>query len=517
MAKTPFNSPILLDTGISLGDEGKGRLIPEVIQELQTQSGRRDIVGLVMKVNGGANSGHTCGGLKLNLFPAGVISSDIPVLGIGAGVVADPHKFIWEAAYIEHAGYPVMNRLLIDERTMVSDIGHRLLDLAWEYYRVEILGEEKRGSTGRGISPAYMDETAQFQITYDEFRADERRFRSRMAARLERAVRTIQHVCRVPEPVWRGFFATLTQAEQRANANLIELGLFPETAFDYTRYLGEHPFELKVALITEDYWKAGQQLAQRVGNLREVILQLLLDNRYLIGEFGQAYWLDKRGGFSPNVTASHTMAAEFFLSAGVPLQPAHIFGVCKAYDTKVGTHHFPCQFPEGHPLGERLKRLEFGTTTGRQRMVGWFDAVEKGDAIRYGGCHDLVINKLDALSFGGDWQQGNLLVCTGYRLPDGTVLRHVPRDSAIHRKVEPVYEAFPCWQEDISSVRTFADLPAAARRYVAGMVKATLSVAYGPEVDWPQKLPNLRYIGVGPEPSQIITDVPDTRDLLKLV
>lgn len=517
MAKTPFKSTILLDTGISLGDEGKGRLIPEVIQELQAQNCRQDIVGIVMKVNGGANSGHTCGGLKLNLFPAGVISSDIPILGIGAGVVADPHKFLQEAAYIEHAGYPVMNRLLIDERTMVSDIGHRLLDLAWEYYRVNILGEEKRGSTGRGISPAYMDETAQFQITYAEFRSDSKAFKTRMKARLERAVRTIQYVCQVPESTWRDFFTTLTQAETRANAYLIEHGLFKTEDFDFTRYLGSSPFSLDVDQITSDYWSAGQQLVHCVGNLREAVLNNLKNGRYLIGEFGQAYWLDKRGGFSPNVTASHTLAAEFFLSAGVPLQPAHIFGVCKAYDTKVGTHHFPCQFPEGHPLGERLKRLEFGTTTGRQRMVGWFDAVEKGDAIRYGGCHDLVINKLDALSYGGDWQDGELLICTGYRLSDGTTLHHVPRDSALHQTVEPVYKAFPGWAEDISQVRSFAGLPSAAQRYVAGMVLATLNVAYGSRIDWPKNLPNLRYIGVGPEPSQIITDVPDTLQLIQLL
>jgi adenylosuccinate synthase len=259
------------------------------------------------------------------------------------------------------------------------------------------------------------------------------------------------------------------------------------------------------------------KLAGNVGNVREEVLRLLREGRYLIGEFGQAYWLDKRGGFSPNVTASHTVPAEFFLSAGIPLQTAHIFGVCKAYDTKVGTHHFPCQFPEGHPLGERLKKLEFGTTTGRQRMVGWFDAVEKGDALRYGGCSDLVINKLDALSYGGDWQGGELLICTSYRTPDGKVLQHVPRDIAIHRTVAPVYRQYAGWAEDISTVRNFDNLPLAAKRYVAAMVESTLRIAYGEPSLWPRELPNLRYIGVGPEPSQIITDVPETLELIKLV
>ena len=161
--------------------------------------------------------------------------------------------------------------------------------------------------------------------------------------------------------------------------------------------------------------------------------------------------------------------------------------------------------------------MEFGVTTGRQRMVGWYDAVEKGDAIRYGGLQDMVINKIDALSYGGDWQPGGeLLICTAYRTPDGSVIRHVPRDMATHRSLKPVYIQLPGWEEDISKVRTFDNLPINAKRYVAAMMKATLTVAFGEEAKWPNELPNLRYLGVGPDPDQIIRDIPGTRELVRL-
>jgi adenylosuccinate synthase len=181
----------------------------------------------------------------------------------------------------------------------------------------------------------------------------------------------------------------------------------------------------------------------------------------------------------------------------VALQPAHTLGVCKGYDTKVGTHIFLCQFPEDHPLGKQLSKLEFGVTTGRQRMVGWYDAVEKGDAIRYGGCQDIVINKIDALTYSGDWTTGGeLLICVAYRKSDGSLVNHVPRDMETHR--------------------TFDNLPLNAKRYVATMMKATLEVAYGDLAKWPDIVPNLRYIGVGPDPDQIIRDVPATRELIRL-
>jgi len=391
----------------------------------------------------------------------------------------------------------------------VSDLTHRLLDLAWEDYRSTVLREEPRGSTGRGITPAYGDETGQWQITYADFLGGPNYFARKLAQRADRACRTIQHVCRVNEETWKGFFARLTQAELRANEEGIALGVIEKDELDFHQFIGAEPFTLNIPALTEVYWTAGTQLAKNIGEVRELILRELAAGHTVIGEFGQAYWLDKRHGYSPNVTASHTFTPEFFESAGIPVQRIHTFGVAKAYDTKVGTHTFLTQIEDTHPLAAKLKQLEFGATTGRQRMVGWFDAVEKGDVLRYGGYQDLMINKIDALSGAAE-----LLICTAYADAAGKQYTHVPRNEALRKTLQPVYARLPGWTEDICGVRRFADLPKNARLYTAAMVRSLVQVAYGDKP--PAALPNLRYLGVGPEPSQIIKDVPPTAELIAL-
>ncbi len=505
-----------------MGDEGKGRLIPEIIAELEASTGLADPVAIVMKVNGGANSGHTAGGLKLNLLPAGVVAPGVATLALGAGVVADPRKLWWELQPLDLAGYAVRCRLVIDERCMVSDINHRLLDLAWEDYRVARLGQEARGSTGRGITPAYMDEVGQWQIFYADFCGSKDGFARRMKGRVDRACHTIQHVCGVSEETWFAFFDTLSTAEARANQASIDAGVFPAGEFDFKRFATAEPFRLNVDAVIDAWWTAGSSLAENIHDLREYVLAALHQQRYVIGEFGQSYWLDKRQGFSPNVTASHTYTPEFFQSAGIPVQPVHTVGCCKAYDTKVGTHVFLTRIEDEHPLGERLKKLEFGTSTGRQRMVGWFDAVEKGDALRYGGFEDMVLNKLDALTLDPDWQIKSLRVCTHYEEPSGKPVHHVPRDDALRRTLRPVYTELPGWTEDIRDVRSFHKLPRAAQLYVAFCFRAVLDVGGRLKGETmvdaePGHLPNLRYIGVGPDPDQIIKDIPATPQLLALL
>jgi adenylosuccinate synthase len=289
-------------------------------------------------------------------------------------------------------------------------------------------------------------------------------------------------------------------------------GTFGADEFDFSQFRGGAPFTLNLERLTEVYWKAGTALARNIGDVRELVRRELRAGRTIIGEFGQAYWLDKRHGFSP--TSSHTFTPEFFESANIPVQPIHTFGVAKAYDTKVGTHTFITEIEGGHPLGDKLRHLEFGTSTGRQRMVGWYDAVEKGDTLRFGGFQDLMINKLDALTHSGDWS-GDLLVCTAYETSSGERVHHVPRNGAVRRTLRPVYTRHRGWSEDVSKVRRFSDLPAAAQGYVGSMIKAVLDVAYEGE-SRPRRLPNLRYLGVGPLPSQIIKDVPSTEELIQL-
>ena len=455
---TPFKSQLIADTGISTGDEGKGRVILEIINELREQTGNKDAVAAVMKVNGGANSGHTVAGLKLNLLPGGVADPDVPHLLIGGGVVADPRKFLWETTYAEQNGHVALKRLMIDERCMVSDLCHRLLDFALEDYRVHVLKESPRGSTGRGITPAYFDEVGQFQIFYADFLGSKEAFERKMQVRMDRSLRTIEHVCQVTPERWSTFLKTLTEAETRAHQAIIKSGAVEEADFDFGQFAGKDPFSLDAEALIDAYWHAGQLLATQIGDVREAVLKAQDKGQYIIGEFGQAYWLDKRHGFSPNVTASHTFTPEFFQSAGIPVQPIHNIGCCKAYDTKVGTHVFLSEIDLKHPLSTKLRKLEFGATTGRQRMVGWYDAVEKGDTLRYGGYQDLVLNKLDALSHSDDWQ-GDLQICTAYSDPEGKILHHVPRNDTYRRNLKPVYKTVPGWSEDISGVRSFADLP----------------------------------------------------------
>ncbi len=512
MALQPFTSKLIADVGISMGDEGKGRLIAEIAEELRESTGIRTPVGTVLKVNGGANSGHTAAGLKLNLLPAGVAETEIRTLGIAAGVVADPRKLWWEIRPLEEKGYPILSRLVIDERTMVSDPTHRLLDLAWEHYRFSVLREEPRGSPARGITPAYQDETGQWQIYFNDFLGPKDHFAGKMRGRIDRAIKVIRHVCQLDEAGWTDAFDKLTAAEARANEESIRMGTFSRTEFDFTRFRGEAPFTLRADALIDAYWSAGTALGERIQDLREILLQDLKEEKYIIGEFGQSFWLDKRHGFSPNVTASHTYTPEFFMSAGIPNQPIHTFGVAKAYDTKVGTHTFLTKMADAQPLTEILEKLEFGTSTGRQRMVGWFDAVEKGDALRYGGFQDLMINKLDALSHREGWD-GELRICVAYEDADGRRYHRVPRRDSLRRELKPVFQTYPGWREDLSGIRRFADLPPAAKAYFAGMVRSIIACAYHDE-PWPAELPNVRYLGVGPDPSQIIKDIPPTPELL---
>jgi adenylosuccinate synthase len=498
-------------SGISMGDEGKGRVVHEILEQIENDSG--EPAAGVMKVNGGANAGHTAAGLELNLLPSGVGNPRVQKLLIGAGVVADPRKFLWEAKPLEARNISVLSRLLIDEKAQVSDLTHRLLDLAWENYRVKQLGMESRGSTGRGISPAYSDETGQWQIFYLAFKQDRKLFASALQGRVQRAMDTIRHVCKVSEEDWASFFVSLKETELQANRESIEEEIFPPDEFDFTLFQGKDCFSLEFDFLEEVYWQAGSKLASSIGDVRSVLLESKKSRRPVVAEFGQAYWLDKRHGFTPNVTASHTTGAELFHSGGIPLQDVREIGCCKAYDTKVGTHHFLTKIDhETDLLGKKLAKMEFGTSTGRQRMVGWFDSVEKGNALRYGGFDELVINKLDALSMDQGWDE-KLRICTAYRFPDGTLTTSVPRSEEIRRTLAPVYEMLDGWNEDLSAITSYQQLPKEAKAYLCRMIGSLLEVAY-PDGHANFKLPQIRFIGVGPDPGQIISDVPTTEKLI---
>ena len=187
----------------------------------------------------------------------------------------------------------------------------------------------------------------------------------------------------------------MTAAEQRANAEGIQLGAFSPPEFDFGRFRGPEPFTLDLAALTRTYWEAGTALSANIGEVRELIRRELRAGRTVIGEFGQAYWLDKRHGFSPNVTASHTYTPEFFESAGIPVQRIHTFGVAKAYDTKVGTHTFLTRMDDAHPLAAKLKQIEFGTGQMKNDKAEILDADGKPDwSWHTAQFHDIQTNRI---------------------------------------------------------------------------------------------------------------------------
>ena len=503
--------PLVSVIGISMGDEGKGRVVHEILEH-QKRTNNEPAAG-VMKVNGGANAGHTAAGLKLNLLPSGVGDPDVATLLIGAGVVADPRKFLWEAKPLAARGLQVMNRLLIDQKCQMSDLSHRLLDLAWENYRVHQLGMASRGSTGRGISPAYGDETGQWQIFYQSFLESKDAFVLLMKQRCQRALDTIRWVCKVDEPTWFQFFDTLSKAENRANQASIDENIFPKEEFEFKRFLGNEPFSLNIDSVIDVYWQAGKALENCIGDGRDFLIDSTQKKKLIVAEFGQAYWLDKRHGFTPNVTASHTTSAELFHSGGIPIQPLTQIGCCKAYDTKVGTHHFLTQIDHlSDPWGKKLAKLEFGTSTGRQRMVGWFDAVEKGNALRYGGFDQIVINKLDALTLDSTVST-ELKICTAYEFPDGRITRSVPRNESLRQTWKPIYKCMQGWTEDLRGITQFEELPEQAKQYISEMFSSLVEVAFPNGING-ITLPKIRFIGIGPNPGEIISDTPSPEDLL---
>ncbi len=497
--------------GISMGDEGKGRVVHEILDEIHQSSGTP--AECVMKVNGGANAGHTAAGLKLNLLPSGVGNPHVKHLVIGSGVVADPRKFLWEAKPLEAKGIEVIKRLAIDEKCLVSDISHRLLDLAWENYRTNQLGESKRGSTGRGITPAYNDETGQWQIFYQSFKGERQSFSRKLKERITRTLNTIQYVCQVSEEDWFSFFKILTEAESKANNPSITDQVFDKSEFSFEKFMTDKPYSLNIDELEKSYWQAGQELRGCIKDARNLLLESNENKKAIVAEFGQAFWLDKRHGFTPNVTASHTYGSEIFLSGGIPIQALNQVGCCKAYDTKVGTHHFITQIDhEVDAWGIKLAKLEFGTSTGRQRMVGWFDAVEKGNALRYGGFDELVINKLDALTSDNNTLD-SLKICVAYKNEFGKLIYDVPRNEETRKKLLPVYENLDYWTDDLQTIDKFEQFPKEAKKYIARMITSIINAAYGDK--WKKRvLPNVKFIGIGPDPKQLVRDIPSTSDFM---
>jgi adenylosuccinate synthase len=390
--------------GAQWGDEGKGKVVDWL-------ASRADIV---VRFQGGHNAGHTLvvgnETYRLSLLPSGVVRGKLGI--IGNGVVLDPQALLAEIERVTAQGLTVSpDNLRIAENVPLILPLHPALDKAREAAR----GEDKIGTTGRGIGPAYEDKVGRRSI----------------------------RLCDLAEP--ETLSAKLDELLLHHNALLRGLGA-PEFA-------------------KQDLLDGLLAMAPRLLPFAEPVWERLSDARAtgkrVLFEGAQAVMLDVDHGTYPYVTSSNTVAGNAAAGSGAgPDAIGFVLGIAKAYATRVGSGPFPSElFDEtGRLLGERGR--EFGTVTGRPRRCGWFDACLVRQAVKVGGIAGLVLTKLDVL----DGLQ-ELRICTGYRIKGETVKR-LPAAPRAQAAAEPVYETLAGWSGSTRGARSYAELPAEAVKYV---------------------------------------------------
>jgi adenylosuccinate synthase len=390
--------------GAQWGDEGKGKVVDWL-------ASRADIV---VRFQGGHNAGHTLvvngETYKLSLLPSGLARGKLGI--IGNGVVIDPEALLAEIERVRGQGLSVSPETLrIAENAALILPLHGAIDRAREAAR----GARKIGTTGRGIGPAYEDKVAR------------------------RAIR----VCDLAEP------ATLSAKldELLLHHNTLLAGLGAETFRKealLARLLELAPLVLPFA---EPVW-------QRLDEARRAGKRILFEG-------AQAVMLDNDHGTYPFVTSSNTVSATAAGGSGLgPAAVGFVLGIAKAYCTRVGSGPFPTELCDatGTLLGDRGR--EFGTVTGRRRRCGWFDATLVRQAVKVGGIQGLALTKLDVLD-----GLPELKVGVGYRI-GGEVLRHLPAAPGAQAAAEPIYETLEGWSGSTRGARSWAELPAAAVKYV---------------------------------------------------
>ncbi|MBX3052261.1 MAG: adenylosuccinate synthase [Caldilineaceae bacterium] len=411
--------------GAQWGDEGKGRIIDYLAQQAD----------VVIRFQGGDNAGHTVineyGKHALHLIPSGIFNPATCNI-IGTGCVVNPQALLEEMASLEAASVNLDN-LWISARAQLVLPYHRQLDVLEEAAR----GKDTIGTTKRGIGPAYADKAARSGLRVGDLLQPEW-----LEGRLDNALTTV-------------------------NRKIEILGGEAVDGQELYGLLMEYRDKLADRIVdTVPMTKAALQAGQSI---------------LLEGQLGVMRDLD--WGIYPYVTSSNPTAAFAPSGAGLPARAiTAVIGVVKAYSTAVGDGPFPAELDDDDGIKLRKVGLEFGATTGRPRRCGWFDGV----AIRYAawlnGMTGLAITKLDVLdSF------ETLKICTGYRLPDGSVVTDSMPDTPVLNEVTPIYEEWPGWMESTEDCRTWDDLPKAARAYIHRLAElADVRVAYvsvGPERD----------------------------------
>ncbi|MGH1056670.1 adenylosuccinate synthase [Bacillus paranthracis] len=397
--------------GTQWGDEGKGKITDFLSKHAE----------VVARYQGGNNAGHTIvfGGVKykLHLIPSGIFYKE-KICVIGNGLVVDPKALLEELKYLHDRGVSTDN-LRVSNRAHVILPYHLKQDELEEASK----GDNKIGTTKKGIGPAYMDKAARIGI--------------RMADLLDREA-----------------------FKEKLERNLAQKNRLFEKMYDTEGFSVEEIFE--------EYFEYGQQIAQYVCDTSVVLNDALDNNHRVLFEGAQGVMLDIDHGTYPFVTSSNPIAGGVTVGTGVgPAKVTRVVGVCKAYTSRVGDGPFPTELHD--EIGHQIREVgrEYGTTTGRPRRVGWFDSVVVRHARRVSGLTDLSLNSIDVLT-----GIPTLKICVAYKY-NGEVIDEVPANLNILAKCEPVYEELPGWTEDITGVRSLDELPENARKYVERVSELT--------------------------------------------
>lgn len=410
--------------GAQWGDEGKGKVV-DILAE------HADIVA---RYQGGANAGHTvCIGEKqfiLHLVPSGIFHPHITCV-IGNGVVIDPNALLSEIAQVEAAGVPIGKRLLISHNAHLIMPYHKQLDVIREQATTKI------GTTGRGIGPCYIDKAMRIGI-------------------------------RIVDLLDRDILA------RKIKTNIEEKDQLLTKVYGETRIDVDH--------IIHEYQEFDKKIDDYVTDTAFYLNGALHQGKRVIAEGAQGALLDVDHGTYPYVTSSNPTSGGACTGLGIPPTAiSSVIGIAKAYCTRVGNGPFPTELTD--EIGEHLRSVghEYGATTGRPRRCGWFDAVALRYSAMINGIERIAVTKLDVLD-----QLDAIPLCVGYEYR-GRRLKTFPTDPPSLEQIRPVYETFNGWKSPLSGVRSYGELPVAARQYLEALARFTGTrvsmVSVGPRRD----------------------------------
>lgn len=435
-----FRVPGQCVIGLQWGDEAKGKLV-DLIAETKD---------IIVRYQGGANAGHTVvigdDVYKLHHIPSGIIHDNVLNL-IGPGVVLNPPTIIKEINSLAERGVDVSTRMKISMRTHVVMPWHVLEDKMWNEL---VSGKDNIGTTLRGIGPCYADKVG-------------RSFAIRMGDLIQ--------------PDFAERVRKIVDVKKRV----------------LSAASGNEAIELDAEAIIKEYSEYAEQLAPMITDTNRILLEAVAQDKDILFEGAQGSLLDVDHGTYPFVTSSNSSGVGISTGSGVPGNwIGKVLGVTKSYATRVGGGPFPTEQDNEHGQHIRDKGNEYGTTTGRPRRCGWWDAVAARYTASLGGVTSVALTMLDVLS-----ELEEIQICVAYEL-NGERINHFPAHVNDLRNLVPIYETVPGWQSDVTGARSLDDLPTLAVQFAR-----TIEQHIGRRVE---------YISVGPDRAQTI-HIPESMPL----